>query len=546
MRDFDYIVVGGGSAGCVAAWRLVKEFGARVLLLEAGPRQMSPIMHMPAGYMKFLAHDTYLSMHEMTPQSQLDGRGTIVPQAKVLGGGSSVNAMVYMRGQKADYDRWAEFLGTGHGWSWADMLPRFKRLERNDHLGEPNHGTQGRLAVSAPFHRCTMTNAYVAAVQNAGETFNPDFNSGRQRGVGYMQSTIGANRKRCSAVDAFLSEIFHDPRLELKTDAAVDRIIIENGMARGVEFRCGGKREKAFAQIGVIVTAGTYVTPKILMLSGLGPANVLRTHGIDVVADLPGVGQNLQDHCEVPVIMASNGRYGYFGEDRGWRMIRNGLEYLLFKSGPVTTIGVEACAFINPDDPDADASLKIYCVPTVYVDRDISGVENCDGLTMTCCLLRPKSRGSVTLRSANPDDPPLVDGGFLRDPADMDLILKCMKVARQFASHKPLADLIAREMLPGAGVVDDDKLRAYAKRMVKTNYHPVGTCRMGPTNDAMSVLDPAMKVIGTKNLHVLDCAAMPTIVSGNTNAPAMAMAHKGVDCIMGQLEPGRSSRETTF
>lgn len=532
MKHYDYIIVGGGSTGCVAAWRLVEEFGASVLLLEAGGRRMSPIMHMPAGYMKYLARDTYLDMHHMMPQPQLEGRSTIVPQARVLGGGSSVNAMVYMRGQAADYDSWAAMMGTGHDWSWADMLAHFRTLENNDHLGAPAHGNAGPLNVSAPFHRCAMTDAFVAAVQNAGEIFTPDFNGGRQRGVGYMQSTIGPDRRRCGAVDAFLSRVRSNPGLELRTQIKVDRVLVEAGQAKGVEFRHNGHVERVHADCGVILAAGTYITPKLLMLSGIGAADQLRSQDIAPICDLPGVGLNLQDHCEVPVIFRSNGSYGYFGEDRGWRMIRNGLQYLLFGSGPVTSIGVEACAFVNPDDPEADATLKIYCVPTVYVDRDIFDVEPCDGLTMTCCLLRPRSRGKVMLRSNKPDDMPFIDGGFLRDPHDMETIIKGLKLARSFARHSPLAGLLEDEIAPGEMVTDDELLQGHAKRMVKTNYHPVGTCRMGPDSDPFTVVDPlSMSVHGLQGLHVIDCSVMPTIVSANTNAPAMAIAHKAAGLI---------------
>lgn len=527
-RGFDYVIVGGGSSGSVAAWRLVRERGARVLLLEAGPRRMNPIMHMPAGYMKYLARDTYLTMHQMVPQPQLDGRQTVVPQARVLGGGSSVNAMVYMRGQPADYDAWAARLGQGDHWSWGDMLPRFKALEGNDHLGEPFHGTAGPLAVSQPHYRCAMTDAFVAAAQNAGEVFNPDFNGGRQRGVGYMQSTIGRNRRRCSVVDAFLEPLARDPRLTIRTGAQVTDLIFDGQRATGVRIVEGGQVHEIYAEAEILLAAGSYVTPKLLMLSGIGPATTLSHHAIPVRVDLPGVGQNLQDHCEVPVIYASNGRYGYHGQDRGWRMIRNGLEYLAFRSGPVTTIGVEACAFVAPgsDDPATEASVKIYCVPTIYLDRDVSGIDPCDGLTMTCCLLRPGSRGAVTIASADPLAAPVVDGGFLSDPADQALMQSGLATARRIAAQAPLSGLLAREIAPG----DGDPV-AHAKRMVKTNYHPVGTCRMGPDGDADAVLDWRLRVRGVEGLRVIDCSVMPAIVSGNTNAPAMVIGHKAVDLL---------------
>lgn len=525
---YDYIVVGGGAAGCVTAMRLVRDLAARVLLLEAGPRSMSPIMHMPAGYMKYLARDTYLTMHQMVAQSQLDGRGTIVPQARVLGGGTSVNAMIYMRGQPADYDRWADEYGAD-GWRYADVLPHFVAMEGNDHLGGPQHGVSGPLEVSSPYAICPMSNAFVSALQELGEPINPDFNGGRQRGVGYMQSTIGRNRRRCSAVDAFLRPLAGDPRLTVEVAATATRVILEHGRARGVEYLQHGKACRAMAGAEVILTAGTYVTPQLLMLSGIGPAAHLQTHRIVPIVDLPGVGENLQDHCEVPVVAASNGHYGYFGQDRGWNMIRNGLQYLLFKTGPASTIGVEACAFTNPDDPNADASIKIYCVPTIYLDRDIKNVKSCDGLTLSVCLLRPKSRGVVRLRSLNPLERPLVDGGFLRDPDDIRLMIAGLRFARKILLTSPVKEKIDREILPGTAMTSDDELHRHCKRMVKTNYHPVGTARMGYADDALAVLDPQLRVRGIEGLRVFDCSVMPTIISGNTSAPAMAIAHRAVD-----------------
>jgi choline dehydrogenase len=525
--NYDYIIVGGGSSGCVTAMRLVRDLGAKVLMLEAGPARMNPIMHMPAGYMKYLAKDDYLTMHRMERQPQLDGRATIVPQGRVLGGGSSVNAMVYMRGQPADYDNWADNYGA-EGWSYADILPHFIAMEGNADLDTPVHGTTGPLKVTRPFHTCEMTQAFLQALPTLGEPLNPDFNSGRQRGVGLMQGTMSPDRRRCSAVDAFLPLVKGDERLKIVTEAVVTRLVIEKGRCTGVEFIEGGKRQKAGADT-VILAAGTYITPKLLMLSGIGPADQLWRHDIRPIVDLPGVGENLQDHCEVPLIAASNGQYGYFGQDKGWNMVRNGLQYLLFRKGPVTTTGVEACVFTNPDDPEADASLKIYCVPTVYLDRDIKDVEACDGVTFTTCLLRPKSRGTVRLRSGDPLDPPVVDGGFLKHPDDIRLMIAGIRFARTFLAASPIKEKIAREMLPGADRTSDDDLHAHCKRMVKTNYHPVGTARMGRSDDPMAVLDARLRVRGIEGLRVFDCSVMPQIVSGNTNAPAMAIAHRAVE-----------------
>ena len=533
--NYNYIIVGGGSSGCVTATRLVRELGARVLLLEAGPRVTSSLMSMPAGYMKYLGRETYLTLHKMEPQKQLDNRQIIVPQARVLGGGSSVNAMVYMRGQPADYDGWVSGFGV-EGWGYADILPHFKMMEGNDHLNDAAHGIEGPLQVSSPYHLAPMTNAFVSALQGMGEVFNPDFNSGRQRGVGYMQNTIGANRRRCSAVDAYLKQVVADERLTLLTGATVSRVCIESGRAVGVEYTHEKEIRTAFADAEVILAAGTYITPKLLMLSGIGEADSLAAHGIKVIVDLPGVGQNLQDHCEVPVVAASNGRYGYFGQDRGWNMIRNGLQYLMFKSGPVSTMGVEACVFTNPDSTTDDATLQIYCVPTVYLDRDVTAVKSCDGVTLTVCLLRPRSRGTVRLASADPSARPLIDGGFLSDPEDVRLMTAGLRYAREILEQSPLRGKIAREILPGPGAVTEAALHKHCKQTVKTNYHPVGTARMGHASDPLAVVDSKLRVRGVEGLRVFDCSVMPTIVSGNTNAPAMAIAHRASQWLVNPTE----------
>lgn len=535
---YDYVIAGGGSAGCVAATRLVRDHGARVLLIERGPAKFSWLMRMPAGYMKFLAREDFLEMHQPVPQEQLGGRAPIVPQAKVLGGGSSVNAMVYIRGQREDYDGWDAFLGGGAGWSYADMLPHFRGMERNTRLNDAYHGIDGPLWISDPGHMCEMSEAFILAVQGCGIPYNPDFNGAKQAGVGPMQHTIGRH-ERCDAVRAFLSQVQDDPRLTVVTDALVTRIVIEGDRAVGLEYESGGNRVEARAGREVLVATGTYNTAKLLMLSGIGPAEHLREHGITVRADLPGVGQNLQDHHEVPVIAAINRPAGYFGQDRGWRMLKNGLQYLLFKSGPVTTSGVDSCAFHDPDGGDRP-SIQLYCAPIVYLDRDVSDLKPTHGVTLTSCLLRPKARGSVRLRSADPADKPLVDSNFFGHPDDLRLTLAAIRFARKVLATKPAADLYDHEMLPGEGVTTDEDLHRFCQKTVKTNYHPVGTARMGRADDPMAVLDERLRVRGIDCLRVIDAAAMPLIPSGNTNAPTMALADRAVALIRNEnREPAR-------
>ena len=525
---YDFIIAGGGSSASVAAMRLVRDFGFRVLLLERGPRSTAPLMSFPAGYMKYLAREDYLEMHHTVPQPQLAGRGPIVPVGRALGGGSAVNAMVYMRGQQEDYDGWAAYLGSGTDWSFEDMLPHFTGLEGNTRFNNRYHGAAGPLRVSEPRHISDTTEDFILAAQGVGFAYNPDFNGERQNGVGIMQHTFarwGKRTLRSDARRAFLDPLAGDDRLIIVTGALVERIVIENGRAVGVVYREGGESRIVHAEQEVLVATGTYNTAKLLMLSGIGPADHLGEHGIAVVADLPGVGANLQDHHEVPVIATTKGPSGYFGEDRGWRMLRNGLQYLLFDSGPVTTTGIESCLFYDPDGGERP-TIQLYCAPIVYLDRDVSSAKPAHGVTFTSCLLRPKARGSVRLRSADPSAQPVVDCNFFGHPDDLRLTLASLDVARQLLATEPLRSKIAEELLPGAALTDQESLTRFAGQTVKTNYHPVGTARMGPESDPMAVVDAALRVRGIEGLRVIDCSIMPAIVSGNTNAPAMAIGSK--------------------
>jgi choline dehydrogenase len=534
-REFDFVIAGGGSAASVTAMRLVRDFGFSVLVLERGPRRTNAIMAMPAGYMKYLARDTFLEMHATVPQKQLGGRGPIVPVARALGGGSAVNAMVYMRGQKEDYDGWAAHLGNRAEWSYEDLLPHFKGLEANARFNNHFHGIDGNLRVSEPGHICDTTEDFLLAAQGLGHEYNPDFNGARQNGVGIMQHTYGLwgrRKRRSDAKKAFLDPLQNDRRLTIVTEAQVDRILIENGRAVGVAYSVRGEPHEARTNREVLVGAGTYNSAKLLMLSGIGPADHLHDFQIPVIADLPGVGSNLQDHHEVPVIAATRGRSGYFGEDRGWPMLRNGLQYLLFGTGPVTTTGIEACLFYDPDGGDRP-TIQLYCAPIVYLDRDVSSARPTHGVTFTSCLLRPRARGSVRLRSADPGAQPLVNCNFFGHPDDLRLTLASVAHARKLLETEPFKSKIAEEILPGPALVDQASLTRFAGQTVKTNYHPVGSARMGPDNDPMSVTDSRLRVRGVDGLRVIDCSIMPAIPSGNTNAPAMAVGSKAAELIAG-------------
>ncbi len=536
-HGFDYIIVGGGSSACVVAARLVTS-GARVLLLERGPDKANPIMHIPAGYMKFLAKDTYLAMHQTKPQPQLGGRGPIVPQGKVLGGGSTVNAMVYMRGQAADFDLWNELVtapGSNNdgSWSYKDLLPYFKAQENNDHLGGEFHGVGGPLKISHLGHTSPMTRTYVKTLQGMGIPYNPDFNGADQFGVGFMQHTIDwKTRKRSSAVDAFLAPVMNNPKLTIETGATVTRIRMDGDRVVAVDYVQGGARKTAEAGVEVILAAGAYQTPKLLMISGIGPEEHLKQHGIATKLALPGVGKNLQDHYECPVVATTKGAFGYYKQDRGWPMIKAGLQYLMFKSGPASTTGVETCAFYDPDGNNDRPTIQMFCVPTVYLDRDVMGTDPGDGVTINSLLLRPKARGSVTLSSSDPFANPIVDTQIFGHPDDLKLTMAGFRFARQVLAESPMRDLIDKEIFPGAEVTSDEAIAAHCKRTVKTGYHPVGTCKMGHEGDPDAVLDTKLNVRGTRGLRVIDASLMPTIVSGNTNAAVYAAAGKAADLIL--------------
>ena len=530
---YDYIVVGGGSSGCVTAGRLVRDHGARVLLLETGTGDANPLFRMPAGFIKFLKGSRHLRFNEPVAQEQLGGRKPIIPTARVLGGGSTVNAMVYMRGQPSDFAFWDESTGFSEGWDFPPLAPHFRRMERNERLNDDLHGIDGTLAISDHTHRAPITHAFVNAMQGYGVRFNPDFNGGDPYGVGYIQLTKDGLR-RCSAVDAFLRPVMKDPRLTLRTRSQVQRIVVEKGRATGVVYVRGSREMRASALQEVIVCAGTFETPKLLMLSGIGPHAELERHGIETLVDLPGVGRNLHDHAEVGVVSSTNARLGYLNEDVGIKMILNGMQFVLFGSGPVASNGVEACAFLAPDGDTSRPSIQLFCVPSVYLDSDVKGTKSVDGVTLISCLVKPKSRGTVTLRSSDPSDSPVIDPRYLDDARDLTTAIQAIRESRAILGHAPLSNSIERELLPGADLQSDAEIADFCRRTVKTGYHPAGTCKMGSDDDPLAVLDSHLRVRGVRGLRVFDASMMPVLTSSNCNATVMAVADKGVGMMMGE------------
>ncbi len=529
QERFDYIVVGGGSSGCVAAARLVAG-GARVLLLEAGHSHRHPLLDMPPGIFKMINGSKFMRYHQTVPQAHLGGRVHDIPQGHVLGGGSSVNAQVYIRGRPSDYDAWETMLcgeNDNPGWGWRDVLPHFHGMEGNNRLHDARHGADGPLLVSDPGHVDDVSRWFVQSVQALGEPFNPDFNGEAQRGVGFYQF-MNRRGKRSSAAYAFIAPLQGNPNLVVRLNAAVRRIDIRHGRAEGVTWRdAKGREHQAFADREVIVAAGALVTPQLLMLSGVGPAAQLKDLGIACEVDLPGVGENLIDHPEAPIVASANGRHGYYRQGVGWRMLANGLQFKLFGSGRITSAGVEAGAFVNPADRDGEPSIQAFCVPIVYVDRDTRDlVQDGYGMTVTTVVVKPKSRGFVRLRSADPDDMPLVSPNLLAHPDDARTMIEGQRFFLRAFQTGPLAQRVDRIMLPDPSDLSDAAIMAHCRRFVKTNYHPSGTCRMGASHDPMAVLDARLRVRGVAGLRVCDLSAMPDINAGNTNAPAMMLGSR--------------------
>jgi choline dehydrogenase len=544
-RGYDYIIVGAGSAGCVAAWRLISETDARVLLLEAGADYRSPYLKLSPGYSRLVPKGIHCTLHYTDPQRHAADRVLEIATGRIVGGGSSVNAQVYMRGFREDYDDWGR-AAQSDLWSWDAMLPHFRRLEGNQKFAGEFHGSEGPLTVADPGHFCEFSHLFVKAAQAHGVPFTADFNRGAPAGTGYLQFTARGGR-RCSGADAFLAPVRTSARLDLVTGAQVERLLFEGDRVVGVEYRRGGQSHQARCEGEVLLSAGAFGSPKLLMLSGIGPERDLQRLQLPVRVDLPGVGQNLQDHCGSPLVLEGTDRgFGYFRQDRGWRMIANLLEYALFRRGRLTTVGGEATSFHATDPDRGSASVQIYCVPMIaYANTGVETVPDVDGIKLHVTLLRPWSSGSMTLRSANPADPPRVDPNYLSDPRDLRYLIDGLRVARSLAATAPLSGALRGELLPGPAAQDDAAIAQYIRSTVRTDWHPVGTCRMGPAGDPASVVDDRLRVHGVRGLRVIDASAMPNIVGANTNAPTMALADRALSLLLNTASTTRASAHPT-
>jgi choline dehydrogenase-like flavoprotein len=522
-RDtYDYIVAGAGAAGCVVANRLSADPNVRVLLLEAGGPDRSPLIHMPAGFTKLTSPDVNWG-YATVPQPQLNNRPMHYPQGRTLGGSTSINAMIYIRGNRLDYDEWRD-LGN-EGWGYDGVLPYFKKAENNERLVDAYHGTGGPLNVAEQVQHNVLTRAFVRAAQEVGIAYNPDLNGARQDGVSYYQVTQ-RNVRRESAATAYLRPIAERPNLTILTHAEATRVVVEGHRAVGLQYLHRGKEQTARAEREVVLSGGAVNSPKLLLLSGIGPADELQALGIDVVHDLPGVGQNFQDHMDVYIAAECSQPVSYNGEDRWFRAIPHGIQYLLYKTGPVTACVAEAGCFIRSSESVRSPDIQIHCLPAYVVDHGRKRIKG-HGITINTCNLRPRSIGSVRLRSANPQDPPAIDPNFLGDPEGYDWKISAegFKWGRRLLAAPAFKPYIKREYLPGAGAQTDEQIRAYIRKWSKTDYHPAGSCKMG--QDAMAVVDTQLRVRGMEGLRVIDASIMPTLISGNTQAPSIMIGEKG-------------------
>ena len=530
----DYIVVGGGASGCALTHKLINSKKS-VTLIEAGYSHHNFLLNAPAGFFKLINNSKFATYHKTNPQKHLGNRQNIIPQGNVLGGGTSINAQVYMRGRAEDYNEWDETLRINNDnvkWDWDTVLPYFIEMENNSRLENKYHGKSGNLNVSDSPYVDQLSYDFIESVASLGINRTNDFNGEYQKGVGLYQF-MNRKGKRSSAAYAFIEPYKNNHLLKLLLQTKVKKIIIENDKAIGViTENLKGEEERIYADKEVILAAGSFITPKLLMLSGIGNDEELNNVSIRCINNLPGVGKNLMDHPECPLIAKANGKYGYYKQGEGWRMFKNGIEFLLFRTGRVNSTGVEAGAFVNPINSADLSYIQAFFVPSIYMNSDTIGVIKDDyGMSITTVMTKPKSRGYVKLKSSNFRDQPEIELNLLKHEDDLKMMMAGQRFFLRALQEGPLSKKVEKVIIPNPKNLTDENLEKHCRRFVRTNYHPSGTAKMGADNDKMSVLDSKLRVRGIENLRVCDLSAMPNINSGNTSAPAMMIGLRCGDFI---------------
>ena len=524
---FDYIIVGAGSAGCVLANRLTASGRNRVLLLEAGGEDKNLWVHMPIGYGKHFTNPKINWLYSSEPGEDWLKRRLIQPRGKIIGGTSSINGLIYMRGQREDYDLWRQLGNTG--WSYEDVLPYFKKSEDQQRGADEYHGSGGPLAVSDPMEPHPMADAFIAAAQDAGHRRNDDFNGAEQEGYGYVQWTT-RNGRRCSTAVGFLNPVRHRSNLTVEPKALANRILFDGTKATGVEYSQNGDIKEAKVGGEVIVCTGAYNSPQILQLSGIGPSEHLRQFGIDVVSDRSGVGDNLQDHVNCPLFYKVTEPFTANDILNRWSTrIAEGLKYIFQRRGLLGMGAGYAGGYMKVYPGTATPDIQNLLM--LFSSEVIGGpIDPFSGVGVYTVLLRPESRGSVMVSSPEPSEPPKITPNYLTASKDRDILLMGFRKTREIMAQSAVRKYIVEEVRPGPECVSDECLLEYLENTGRTSYHPVGTCRMGTDDEA--VVDPRLRVNGVQGLRVVDASIMPTLVSGNTNAPTIMIAEKASDMIM--------------